>query len=40
MAVTPLPKLLEKTQKIVNSYIRRRDEGLPCISPPKKSAIC
>lgn len=32
MALTPLPKLLEKTQKIVNSYIRRRDEGLPCIS--------
>lgn len=27
-----LPKLLENTQKIVNSYIRRRDEGLPCIS--------
>lgn len=32
MALTPLPKLLEKTQKIVNAYIRRRDEGLPCIS--------
>lgn len=32
MALTPVPKLLEKTQKIVNSYIRRRDEGLPCIS--------
>jgi hypothetical protein len=30
--LTPLPKLLEKTQKVVNSYIRKRDEGLPCIS--------
>jgi hypothetical protein len=33
-----LPKLLEKTQKIVNSYIRRRDEGLPCISCGSMSA--
>jgi hypothetical protein len=32
MATLTLPKLLEKTQKIVNGYIRRRDEGLPCIS--------
>ena len=32
MALTPLPKLLEKTQKVVNSYIRKRDEGLSCIS--------
>ena len=32
MALIPLPKLLEKTQKVVNSYIRNRDEGLPCIS--------
>ncbi len=32
MPLIPLPKLLEKTQKVVNSYIRRRDEGLPCIS--------
>jgi len=27
-----LPKLLEETQKIFNSYIRKRDDGLPCIS--------
>ena len=32
MALIPLPKLLEKTQKVVNAYIRKRDEGLPCIS--------
>lgn len=32
MPLIPLPKLLEKTQKVVNSYIRKRDEGLPCIS--------
>lgn len=32
MALIPLPKLLEKTQKVVNFYIRKRDEGLPCIS--------
>lgn len=33
-----LPKLLEKTQKIVNCYIRQRDEGLPCISCGSYSA--
>jgi len=27
-----LPKMLEKTQRVFNSYIRSRDEGLPCIS--------
>ena len=32
MALIPLPKLLEKTQKVVNAYVRKRDEGLPCIS--------
>ena len=32
MALITLPKLLEKTQKVVNAYIRKRDEGLPCIS--------
>ena len=32
MPLIPLPKLLEKTQKVVNAYIRKRDEGLPCIS--------
>ena len=32
MALITIPNLLERTQKIVNSYIRRRDEGLPCIS--------
>ena len=32
MALTPLPKLLEKTQKVINAYVRKRDEGLPCIS--------
>ena len=32
MPLILLPKLLEKTQKVVNAYIRKRDEGLPCIS--------
>lgn len=27
-----LPKMLEKTQRVFNSYIRNRDQGLPCIS--------
>jgi hypothetical protein len=27
-----LPKMLEKTQRVFNSYIRNRDSGLPCIS--------
>lgn len=27
-----LPKLLKKTEKIFNQYIRHRDQGLPCIS--------
>ena len=26
MPLIPLPKLLEKTQKVVNAYIRKRDE--------------
>lgn len=30
--VTPLPKLLATAQKIVNAYVRKRDEDLPCIS--------
>ncbi len=30
--ITPLPKLLEKAQKVFNAYIRKRDEGMPCIS--------
>ena len=30
--LTPLPKLLEKTQKIFNAYIRARDKELGCIS--------
>lgn len=29
---TPLPKLLEKAQKVFNRYIRERDNGLPCIA--------
>jgi hypothetical protein len=29
---TPLPKLLKKAQSVFNSYIRKRDEHLPCIS--------
>jgi hypothetical protein len=29
---TPLPKLLEKTQKVFNAYIRARDKELGCIS--------
>ncbi len=28
----PLPKLLEKAQKVFNSWIRNRDEGQLCIS--------
>lgn len=28
----PLPKLLKKTEEVFNAYIRKRDEGLPCIS--------
>lgn len=34
--VTPLPKLLEKAQKVFNAYIRKRDEGRPCISCGKE----
>jgi hypothetical protein len=30
--LTPLPKLLEKTQKVFNAYIRSRDKELGCIS--------
>ena len=30
--LTPLPKLLKKAEQVFNSYIRRRDEGLQCIS--------
>jgi hypothetical protein len=28
----PLPKLLEKAQKLFNTWIRKRDDGQPCIS--------
>jgi hypothetical protein len=31
-----LPKMLEKTQRVFNSYIRSRDSGLPCISCGKE----
>ena len=30
--ITPLPKLLEKAQKVFNKWIRERDRELPCIS--------
>lgn len=30
--LTPLPKLLKKTQMVFNSYIRNRDKDLGCIS--------
>jgi hypothetical protein len=30
--VTPLPKLLKKAQCAVNSYVRRRDQAIGCIS--------
>lgn len=30
--VIPLPKLLAKAQIVFNAYIRKRDNGLPCIS--------
>ena len=32
MVKTSLPKLLKKTEKVFNAYIRNRDEGLQCIS--------
>ncbi len=28
----PIPKMLKKTEKIVNAFIRERDRGLQCIS--------
>lgn len=28
----PLPRLLKKAEKVFNSYVRKRDEGLRCIS--------
>jgi hypothetical protein len=28
----PLPKLLKRAEKVFNSFIRKRDNGLPCIS--------
>lgn len=28
----PLPKLLKRTEAIVNAWVRRRDEGKPCVS--------
>ncbi len=31
-SLTPLPKLLAKTQQICNEFIRKRDQGKPCIS--------
>jgi hypothetical protein len=31
-----LPKMLEKTQRVFNSYIRSRDSGLSCISCGKE----
>ena len=33
--LVPLPKLLKKTEAVFNAYIRRRDEGLKCISCDK-----
>lgn len=30
--LTPLPKLLQKAQKVFNAHIRERDENLGCIS--------
>lgn len=36
--LVPLPKLIEKTQRVFNLYVRHRDEGLPCISCGKN--IC
>ena len=32
VTLTPLPKLKKKATEVVNAYIRKRDEGLPCIS--------
>ena len=33
-----LPSMLEKTQKVFNAYIRKRDSGLCCISCGKDNA--
>lgn len=30
--LTPLPKLLEKTQRVFNAFVRERDKELGCIS--------
>lgn len=30
--LVPIPVLLKKAEKVFNAYIRRRDEGLQCIS--------
>lgn len=30
--LNPLPKLLEKTQRVFNAYVRERDKELGCIS--------
>jgi hypothetical protein len=30
--LTPLPRLMDKAQKLCNEYIRLRDQGKPCIS--------
>jgi hypothetical protein len=32
MVLQTLPKLQEKAQKVFNAYIRKRDDGLACIS--------
>jgi hypothetical protein len=32
----PLPKMLEKAQKVVNEFIRLRDQDQPCISCGKE----
>ena len=33
--VHTIPELIKKAQVVFNAYIRRRDEGLPCISCQK-----
>jgi ribonuclease I len=38
-SLIPIPKLLERTQKVFNKYIRERDRGLPCISCGKYNEL-
>lgn len=39
MKAKSLPKLKAEAQKVFNSYIRKRDEGKPCISCGEKRTL-